>query len=214
LKLEVKLMETFSAFWQGLQPLNQWLFIAAAFFGVLLLWQIVMAFIGLGAGAELDAHVESTAHHDSPGDADSSVVAFKLLSITSIVAFFTLFTWGGALYMSKGVPPTLALGYGVLWGVGAMFLVSLLLYGMRRMTETGNIRISTAVGSSGNVYLDIPAGGDGEIRVLCSGVVTHLKARSSDGAAIKAGTSVKVIKVTGANSVEVQVDNSSSKGKE
>jgi membrane protein implicated in regulation of membrane protease activity len=185
-------METFSTFWQGLQPLNQWFFIGAAFFSVFFLWQIVMAFMGLGSGAELDTHIDSTVHHDSPFDADSSVVAFKLLSITSIIAFFTLFTWAGALYMSKGVPATLSLGYGLLWGVGAMFLVSLLVYGMRRMTETGNINIRTTVGNTGTVHLDIPVAGDGEIRVLCSGVITHFKARSSDGAAIKAGTVVKV----------------------
>ena len=206
-------MDTFSSFWNGLQPLNQWFFIGATFFSVFFLWQIVMAFLGLGAGTDLDTHID-IGQHDSLSDADTSVVAFKLLSITSIIAFFTLFTWAGALYMSKGVPPTQSLVYGILWGVGAMLLVSLLLYGMRRMTETGNIIISTAVGNTGIVYLDIPAGADGEIRVLCSGVLTHLKARSSDGAAIKAGNTVNVTKVIGANSVEVQVESPANKGKE
>ena len=81
------------------------------------------------------------------------------------------------------------------------------------MTETGNIRISTCVGATGSVYLDIPADGDGEIRVLCSGVLTHLKARSANGAAVKAGAVVKVTRVTGPNSVEIEMDHSTTQGK-
>lgn len=107
--------------------------------------------------------------------------------------------------MSKGVSITPSMGYAVIWGLGAMFLVSLLVYGMRKMTETGNINISTCVGNTGNVYLDIPAGGDGEIRISCSGIMTHLKARSTDGRAVKSGTVVKVTRVTGPNSVEVEI---------
>ena len=95
--------------------------------------------------------------------------------------------------------------YAMLWGAVAMTLVSALVHFLRRMTETGNVRIATAVGATGTVYLDIPAGGDGEIRVLCSGVMTHLKARAPSGAAIKAGGKIKVLAVTGPNTVDVEV---------
>lgn len=171
-----------------------------------------MAFLGMGSVAELDAHVDSTLHHDSPADAANSAAAFKLLSVRSVLAFFTLFTWSGALYMAKGVSSTASIAYSVAWGFGAMFLVSLLFYGLRRMTETGNINLATCIGKTGTVYLDIPACGDGEIRMLCSGVMTHLKARSANGAAAKAGTVVTVTKMTGPNSVEVHIDNAANKG--
>lgn len=206
-------MQHFSLFWEGLQPLNQWFFIAAAFFSVFFVWQIIMAFFGLGVVADIDTHIDSDVHHDSTEDAGDSVAAFKLLSVRSVIAFFTLFTWAGALYMSKGTSITPAMGYAVIWGLGAMFMVSLLVYGMRRMTETGNININTCVGNTGNVYLDIPAGGDGEIRIPCSGIMTHLKARSANGTAVKAGTAVKVTKVTGPNSVEIEFANSTNQGK-
>jgi hypothetical protein len=82
------------------------------------------------------------------------------------------------------------------------------------MTETGNIQISSCVGNTGTVYLDIPADGDGEIRVLCSGIMTHIKARLQSGKSAKAGTIVKVIKVSGPNSVEVEINDSSIKEEE
>ena len=59
-------------------------------------------------------------------DAVESIVSFKLLSIRSVIAFFTLFTWGGALYLNSGLGLTRALVYSLLWGAGAMVLVALL----------------------------------------------------------------------------------------
>jgi len=85
-----------------------------------------------------------------------------------------------------------------------MLMVSALVNWLRRMAETGTIRIETCTGTVGTVYLDIPAAGDGEIRVLCSGVMTHLRARSRGGVALKAGTKVRVLAVTGPNSVDVE----------
>ena len=86
-------METFSTWWSGLQVLNQWFFIAAAFFSVFFIWQIIMAFVGLGMDADIGMHADTFIHHDSPHDASASVDAFKLLSVRSVIAFFTLFTW-------------------------------------------------------------------------------------------------------------------------
>jgi hypothetical protein len=203
-------METFSAWWNGLQSLNQWFFIGAAFFSVFFIWQIITTIMGIGVGeGDVDTHVEPTGHHDTPDDSQDTIAVFKLLSVRSIIAFFTLFSWAGALYMNSKASVASSLAYSFAWGIAAMVLVSLLVYGMRRMTETGNVKVSTTVGSTATVYLDIPANGDGEIRALCSGIMTHLKARTVNGAAAKAGTKVKVLKVTGPNSVEVELDNSS-----
>ena len=198
-------MEAFNQWWSSLQALNQWFFMAAAFFSVFFLWQLIMAMLGLGGGShDLDTQPDQPAGHDAPNDAHDTVAAFKMISLRSLLAFFTLFTWAGGLYLSRGMAVTPALTRSLLWGLAAMALVSALVALMRRMTETGNVRIASCVGAGGTVYLDIPVGGDGEIRVLCSGVMTHLRARNRGGAALKAGAKVRVLAVTGPNSVEVE----------
>lgn len=196
-------MNALNLWWSGLEPLNRWFFIAAAFFSVFFLWQLIMAIIGLGGGEDIDTHVDVSAH-DTPHDATDTVAIFKLISFRSVLAFFTLFTWAGALYLNQKMSVSLALFYALLWGLAAMVAVSMIFNLLSRMTETGNIKIDTAVGSIGTVYLNIPEGGEGEVRVACSGVMTHLKARNADGAALKAGATVKIIKVTGPNAVQVQ----------
>lgn len=207
-------MESLSGWWTALQPMNQWFFVAAAFFTVFFLGQMVMALVGLGSGADLDTHVGASFDHDSPHDAQDSVNAFKLLSVRSVLAFFTLFTWAGGLYMSRGVSPSLAVVYALAWGLVAMVLVSLLMHLLRRMSETGNIRIGSCVGNPASVYLNIPAGGTGEIRVVCDGVVSVLKARSKGGVAFTAGTPVRVTRVLGGNVVEVEKEQDALSGKE
>ncbi|MBM4354058.1 MAG: hypothetical protein FJ109_09735 [Deltaproteobacteria bacterium] len=65
------------------------------------------------------------------------------------------------------------------------------------------MKLSRAVGQEGTVYLNIPAGGTGEVRVLVGGVMNVLKARTADGKALSAGTAVKVIRVISAGLLEV-----------
>ncbi len=204
-------MDSLTAWWMALQPMNQWFFVAAAFFTVFFLAQMFMAVAGLGGGdADVDTHVGGSLEHDTPQDAHDSLAAFKLLSVRSVLAFFTLFTWAGGLYMSRAVPPSRALTYALVWGLVAMVLVSLLLHLIRRMSETGNMRLASCEGRPGTVYLNIPAGGTGEIRVVCDGVVTMMKARAKGGVAVPAGTPIRVLSVLGDNTFEVETEQASS----
>lgn len=197
-------MADFTAWWNGLTPLTQWFFGAAAFFSVFFVWQLLSALIGLGGDADgLDSHAGADWHHASPDDSHATLAVFKILSVRSLIAFFMLFTWAAALYLNNGLTPPRAMALALVWGFAAMLIVSAIVGFLRRLTETGNQRISSCIGLPGTVYLDIPAGGDGEARVLCSGILTHYRARSMDGTPIKAGTTVRVTRVLGPNTIEV-----------
>ncbi len=200
-------MTNFGIWWGGLTPVDQAFFSAAGFFSVIFLWQLIMAFIGMDVGGHtLDAHVEPATGHDTPHDANDAGATFKLLSIRSVLAFCTLFSWAGALYLRQpALSVALAITYAALWGVGAMVLVALLLNAVERMAETGSQRLESSVGSSAVVYLDIPANGVGEIRMLCDGVLTHIKARTINGSGIKAGASVNIVRLAASNTVEVEL---------
>ncbi|HET6429759.1 MAG TPA: hypothetical protein VFJ30_15185 [Phycisphaerae bacterium] len=215
------------SWWAELSGLIKGFYSAAFFFTALFAWQLIGALIGMVGSHDFD--VDSGAA-DAGGDVDvghgvdvghdfhvdhpeldhagavhgaESVAAFKLLSIRSILAFFMLFTWAGALYMDQGVRVPLAMVYAMLWGSGSMLMVAGLFYLFRRLTETGSPRIATCLGTRGTVYLDIPRDGTGEVRVTVSGVLTHLKARGMGGQAMTAGTPIRVKRVLGPNTVEV-----------
>lgn len=165
----------------------------------------------LASGADVPHGVDL---HVSTGDemdaADMSVhtidtvASFKVISIRSIIAFGTLFSWAGGLYLMQSVPVPRAMIYSLLWGLAGMIVVSAIFYLMRRMTETGNVRLATCVGQPGTVYMDIPAGGAGKVRTLVSGMVSFVHARAAGGKALASGTPVTVKRLLDATAVEVE----------
>ena len=208
------------AWWDNLTVVNQSFFSAAAFFTVFFVWQLIAALIGLddqGADdvadgvdfeADVDADIDADASDfDAGADTDSAatVVAFKLVSIRAIITFCTLFTWGCALYLNDGVPMGKAMGISSMWGLAGMACIALLLSLLPKLAHTGTKRIATSLGAKGSVYLDIPAGGQGEVRVAVSDVISFVKARASGGGEIKAGTPVIIKRIIDQTTVEVEV---------
>jgi len=172
--------------WNSLDQIIRGFYISAVFFSVFLVWQLVAALIGL-AGDHADGDIDSAdGHdydHDLAHDAHDTTIAFRLLSIRSILAFCTLFSWAGAMYMQNGSSLSMALLYAVLWGGAAMGVVAGFFHFMRHMTESGNLQIASCVGTQGTIHIDIPKDAAGEARVTVSGVVQVFRARSEIGRA-------------------------------
>jgi hypothetical protein len=202
-------MTLIESWWTELVPLNRWFYAAAAFFGVFFLWQLIGSIVGLGShdDVDVDTQVDPSAAHHTPDDAQDTLQVFRLVSVRSIISFFTLFTWASALYMNCGSTSVRSMSYGLLWGLAGMIIVSWIVHAMRRMAETGTMKVASCVGAAGAIYLDVPANGTGEVRLLCDGVMTHFKARVAGGASMKAGAAVKVLRILGGDTLEVAADN-------
>jgi hypothetical protein len=213
--------------WSGLTALNKAFYGVAAFFSVIFVWQFISALIGL-AGGDMDADADVHADVDAGGadlhtdadmdggldahgleahsahDAGESLSAFRVLSVRAILAFCTLFSWATALYLNQHETVTVALLYATGWGLAGGVVVTFLVRWLRGLAETGTPRLSTCVGARGTVYMDIPAGGRGEVRVPVGGVLTMVKARAAGGEAIKAGIGVYVLGILDEMTVEVR----------
>jgi len=192
--------------WAGLAGITQVFYGMAVFFSVFFLWQMIGAFMGLD-GDSMDFGGDVT---DVPAEMDfedvmESSEAFKVLSLRSIITFFTLFSWGGALYMNEGMPVVKAMGTASIWGVVGMLAIAGIFYFMGKMSEVGTKDVASAQGKIATVYLDIPADGFGEVKTTVSGAVEHIKARSFNGTALPSGTQVRIVKVVGQTLVEVEV---------
>jgi len=198
--------------WGNLTYVNQVFYGVAAFFSIFFIWQLISALTGL-AGDHGDADGMGGGDHDvtygqfehgAHVDAGATEVSFEILSIRSISTFLMLFTWGTALYLNQGMSIPLAMGFSIIWGLAGMFVIALILYMLRKMTETGTINLNTAIGTTGTVYLNIPQGGLGEIRVTVSGVVTYVKARGAGDKELKMGAPVRVTRRIDQTTVEVE----------
>ena len=207
--------------WNGLELLNKVFYGAAGFFTLLFAWQFIASLIGL-AGGDMDVETGVEAGVDSDidvgdggmdlddieahsiEDAAESTMAFRVLSVRAVLAFFTLFTWAGALYLNAEKEIGQALVLATVWGLAAWVVVAVLLHWLRRLAESGNPSLATCVGGRGSVYMDIPPGGQGQVRVAVSGVVSMVRARAAGGDEVKAGTPVQVIRQLDGSTVEVR----------
>jgi membrane protein implicated in regulation of membrane protease activity len=195
------------AWWTNLTTLNQILYLVAIFFSTLFAWQFAAALLGLGGGADVgggDATAGDAGPEIDDMVQDASVAAFKLLSVRSIIAFGMLFGWAGALYLQSGTEVESALLYSLVWGAAAMVAVAYFYHGIQQLTETGNPKLETCVGASGEVYIDIPENGIGQIRVVESGAVSYVSARGKNGAPIPNKTPVWVRRVIDGTTLEVE----------
>ena len=198
-----------SEWWSGLAGITQFFYGMAAFFSVFFLWQIIGAFLGLDgdadvgdAGVDFDADV--AADNVDFDDVVESSQAFKILSMRSIITFFTLFSWGSALYTADGVEVVKAMGISCIWGLVGMLAIAAIFYAMGKLSETGTKDMISSKGQTGVVYLNIPEDGYGEIKTTVNGVPEHVKAKSVDGEALPAGTQVQVMQVINQSLVGVK----------
>jgi hypothetical protein len=208
------------AWWEGLTALNKGFALAALFFSVLFAWQIICMLIGFDVHGTSDVSHDGFDSPDGHADAGAAVshqgyeshdaehqlggeVTFSLVTVRSVLAFATLFTWAGTLYLMKGTSPIVTLALSALWGLAAMLGVSYIVYKLVQLQEIGNVSLWTAIGEEGVVYMDVPAQGAGKVRVKVGGVVSFIDARSGTGSSIAAGTKVQVSRVIDSRSVEV-----------
>ncbi len=198
------------AWWQGLGTINKAFAVSAVIFSLAFLWQMIVMLLGIdrdGHGHAGDAGIQDGGHlHGDASAHGGESVAFTFVSVRSVMAFGMLFSWAGTLYLAGGTSPIFAIAFSFLWGLAAMFAVSYVLYWLLRMQERGNVSISTAIGEDGTVYMDIPPGGTGKVRVRVGGCVSFVNARSRDGEALPAGTKVKVVGVIDERTVEVKAE--------
>ncbi len=197
--------------WNTLDLLTQIFFCFALFFGLLFVWQFIMAMIGIGhGGADFSGHGSfgghvgdvghaggagghiggghvappvashdlstghgdtSSAHHVSRAT-DEAMASFHIITIRSVLAFLTLFTWYAALSLMYHTQAVWAVGFGLVWGFAAMLLVAVIFHYLSRLAEVGTSHIETCLGTSGTVYVDIPENGLGQVRCMVSDTVS------------------------------------------
>jgi len=206
-----------SGWWSELTGLEQVFYALAGVFSLIFLWQMVSALIGLGGGAsDVDVSVDADVDIDAADldldhieahsleEAAESTASFRVFSLRAVLAFCTMFTWAGALYLDRvGKALPVALLYALGWGLAGWLVIAALIYWLRKLQESGTPALKTALGKNGRVYLDIPADGLGEVIVPVSCILTHVKARSMKDAALSAGVKVRVTGLVDASTVEV-----------
>lgn len=138
-------------------------------------------------------------HPDGHPHETSDAAVFRLLSLQTIVAFFTVFGWSSIAAISTGSNETVSIAVGLITGFIAMFLVAKLVQVTQRLAENGTLNPRNALGESARVYLPIPADGLGEGKVMLQvqTQLTEFSAVTMGDEALPTGAIVRVTDLRG-----------------
>jgi len=179
--------------WVGMSAIEHVYWFIAVIASTALLIQAILTFAGM-------SHDSIDFHHDVSSGHGDMQAHFQLLSIRSLVAFFTMLGWSGiALIHAKGAlnNPVLVVVVSIIVGSVFAVVVAGFFYGMTKLVSSGNVDIKNTIGRTASVYLKIPANmsGTGKVNVMIQSQVREFDAMSKDLTAIPSGSPVKVVDV-------------------
>ncbi|MFK7807567.1 MAG: hypothetical protein AB8F74_07215 [Saprospiraceae bacterium] len=174
--------------WSDLSNTQQIFWTIAIVFSILLLIQMVLSMIGLEFD-DVDAPSDGGGGADLGGD-------FSLISVRSIIAFFTLFGWAGVLLLNAGKPILTVVLISTIAGLIAMFSVAYLMYLLSKLGQSGNADLTDAIFQTAEVYLSIPPAksGQGKVHIKIQGALKELDA-ITEGDGLPTGSNVRILEI-------------------
>ena len=154
----------------------------------------VILLISTIGGADVDAGVE-TDFDASLSDGDG--IPFQFLSFKNITGFFVMFGWSGLGLIHAGFAVWLIILLSFVCGFLMMLAMAALFYFMSKLAESGTLEMKNTIGKLGEVYLIIPARGDGmgKVQLTVQGSLRILDAITDETEPIRTSSIIKVVEV-------------------
>ena len=175
----------------------------------LLLIQVILQVIGLGGDADMDARAPDVDVDAGLGDADpahgtAGNLFFGILSFKAFVAFAGIFGLTGLALQGEDYSSFQRAAMSIVAGLVAMVVVGMLMRMLYNLGSSGSLVLRNALGHQAQVYLRIPASGEGRGKVTLElqGRTVELDA-VTDGEAIGTGKVVKVVEILGNETLKV-----------
>jgi membrane protein implicated in regulation of membrane protease activity len=139
---------------------------------------------GIGVESDIDTH-----HADSD-------IGFRLLSMHGLSAFFMMFGLVGlALYRQSQAGVIISIIGAVAAGTVSVWIIGKIFQGASQLQSSGTLQTADAIGSTGTVYLTIPAGGIGRVSINFRNHLREFDATEKNGAEVPTGTPIRVVQV-------------------
>lgn len=185
-------MNNFSEWWESLSFSLMVYWAIAVPFSLFFALQLLWSFAG---GHDV---ADDTPDHDIAADIG---IPFQFFTIKNLVGFFTIFGWAGIAAIDSGASEFWALVIAFLAGLAMMTIMASLYYFLSKAGADGTMRIQTAIGGVGEVYLTIPGkrNSTGKVQINVQGSVRTLDAMTDDDQDIPTGKIITVKEVVADN---------------
>jgi membrane protein implicated in regulation of membrane protease activity len=182
---------------EQLDPLLKTFWFIAIPASLIFLLQTIMTFLGADAGDGVQA--------DFDGDFSGDDAPFQLFSFRNLINFLLGVGWTGISFYSTITSPPLLIAVSVIVGILFVYLFFVIIQQVEKLAENNTFKISSALGKTGEVYLNIPGHkqGKGKIMISVNGAFHELDAMTNN-ASLPSGTVVKVVSIENNNILIVE----------
>jgi len=192
-----------AAWWNSLTGLQQIFACIGIPATLVLVVQTVLLLFGIGDG---DSDMDMDVDPDGFDITDGGDGGLMLFSVRGIVAMFCVAGWSGVVFVDLGIAPIPSIFLAILCGVAALFGIAYLMKAVLKLQSSGNIQIGTAVGKTGEVYIPIPAKGQGrgKINITVQDRFIEIDDITRADETLKTGETVRVVSTDEAGLVVVE----------
>ncbi len=146
---------------------------------------VLLLLLGILGGLDLDVDLDFDG--DTGAETGGGVGIVK-----AGLAFLSVAAWTMKMLLATSTLPIIAVLSGVAAGAVAVYVMTRAVHWMLGQEENVNWTFRDALYQPGQVYLRIPAAGEGIVKVNVKGGMRELKARSTDGHELPTGTPIVV----------------------
>lgn len=184
---------------------------AAVLGGAIVVVRIILLVVGGSFDADVDMDVDADVDFDvdadagdgfADGEADASFAIFSLQTVSGFMLMFGLI--GLAILRMHEDGAVWSIVGGTAAGTITAYIFGKLMASMKKLQSSGTINLQNAVGNEGDVYLTIPGGGIGKVRIVIQGRLKIFNAKSADDADLPTGSRVEVAQVVSGNVLVVK----------
>ncbi len=181
-------------FWEQLGLIGQIYFVLGCVASVLLLIQFIMLLIGFAGDGDID--IGGDGGPDFDGDADGGIGIFTL---KGLVGFFAIGGWVGVACVMGGLKDGWTIVVSIICGLVAFVAIGFAYKAIRKLQADGAIDNRNAIGKVAEVYLKVPAKGEGhgKLSIVIQGKLVEMDAVTDEEEPIPTGKEVKVIGLVG-----------------
>ncbi len=181
-------------FWEQLGLIGQIYFVLGCVASVLLLIQFIMLLIGFAGDGDIDLGGDGGPDFD--GDADGGIGIFTL---KGLVGFFAIGGWVGVACVMGGLKDGWTIVVSIICGLVAFVAIGFAYKAIRKLQADGAIDNRNAIGKVAEVYLKVPAKGEGhgKLSIVIQGKLVEMDAVTDEEEPIPTGKEVKVIGLVG-----------------
>ncbi|MEZ6117990.1 MAG: hypothetical protein R3C28_15665 [Pirellulaceae bacterium] len=201
--------------------------ICAVVGGTVFLFQFALLLIGFGSDSldfdvaddlpdDVPDDVPTDFHGDVGGNFDSdhgapildhgSTWFFGVVTFRTVVAAVTFFGLVGMATIQSGLGDIVAVLFGCVAGITAMYSVHWLMRKLYSLRQDGTLRIQSSIGLEGTVYIPIPPSqsGTGKVQLQVQGRIAEYPAMTSCTEKLITGTRVVVVDVVTPTTLSVE----------